>query len=120
MVFKVSQLKLAVTTRIRDFVAGGGFYLPCARPLAPTTSPWRRRVDIAESMFDGDGMDPQGTAEAGLFSKTFAFEDFTIVRNPYEYPISNIDVSKTRNVPKELDFFTLFEFSASGIPCLLC
>ena len=113
---KVSQLKLAVTTRIRDFVAGGGFlFAMCSATDSYDIALAAEGVDIAESMFDGDGMDPQAQQKLD-FSKTFAFEDFTIVRNPYEYAISNIDVSKTRNVPKELDFFTLFEFSAKWDP----
>ncbi|MBW7937077.1 MAG: asparagine synthetase B, partial [Flavobacteriales bacterium] len=42
-------------------------------------------------------------------------------RNPYEYEYSNIDNTNLRNVPKNLDYFTLFEFSAKSdiIPTLL-
>lgn len=113
---KVSQLKLAVTLKIRDFVAGGGFlFAMCSAADSYDIALAAEGVDICESMFDGDGMDPQAQQKLD-FSKTFAFDNFTISRNPYEYAISNIDVSRTRNVPKELDFFTLFEFSAKWDP----
>jgi len=113
---KVSELKLAVTLKIRDFVSGGGFlFAMCSATDSYDIALAAEGVDICESMFDGDGMDPQSQEKLD-FSKTFAFKDFKISRNPYEYAISNIDVSKTRNVPKELDFFTLFEFSAKWDP----
>jgi hypothetical protein len=113
---KVSQLKLAVTLKIRDFVAGGGFlFAMCSAADSYDIALAAEGVDICESMFDGDGMDPQAQQKLD-FSKTFAFDNFTISRNPYEYAISNIDVSRTRTVPKELDFFTLFEFSAKWDP----
>ena len=113
---KVSELKLAVVTKFRDFVTGGGFlFAMCSATDSYDIALAAEGVDICETMFDGDGMDPQAQQKLD-FSKTFAFENFVISRNPYEYSISNIDVSKTRNVPKELDFFTLFEFSAKWDP----
>lgn len=113
---KVSELKLAVVTKFRDFVAGGGFlFAMCSATDSYDIALAAEGVDICETMFDGDGMDPQAQHKLD-FSKTFAFQNFVISRNPYEYAISNIDVSKTRNVPKELDFFTLFDFSAKWDP----
>ncbi len=113
---KVSELKLAVVTKFRDFVAGGGFlFAMCSATDSYDIALAAEGVDICETMFDGDGMDPQAQQKLD-FSKTFAFQNFVISRNPYEYAISNIDVSKTRNVPKELDFFTLFDFSAKWDP----
>ncbi len=113
---KVSELKLAVVTKFRDFVAGGGFlFAMCSATDSYDIALAAEGVDICETMFDGDGMDPQAQKKLD-FSKTFAFQNFVISRNPYEYAISNIDVSKTRNVPKELDFFTLFDFSAKWDP----
>ena len=72
-------------------------------------------IDNCESMFDGDQADPAAQQKLD-FNKTFAFENFTISKNPYEYSLSNIDVSHSRTVPKELDFFTLFDFSAKWDP----
>ena len=42
--------------------------------------------------------------------------------DPYAYEFSNIDVKTTRNVARENDYFTLFEFSAKWdpIPTMLC
>lgn len=113
---KVSELKLEVVTKFRDFVTGGGFlFAMCSATDSYDIALAAEGVDICETMFDGDGMDPQAQQKLD-FSKTFAFENFVISRNPYEYSISNIDVSKSRNVPKELDFFTLFDFSAKWDP----
>ena len=113
---KVSQLKLAVTHKIRDFVSGGGFlFAMCSAADSYDIALSAEGVDICESMFDGDPADPNAQQKLD-YSKTFAFKDYTISRNPYEYAISNIDVSQSRNVPKELDFFTLFDFSAKWDP----
>lgn len=113
---KVSQLKLDVTLKIRDFVAGGGFlFAMCSASDSYDVALAAEGVDICENMFDGDPADPQAQQKLD-FDKTFAFKDFTISRNPYEYSISNIDVSQTRKIPKEQDFFTLFEFSAKWDP----
>ncbi len=113
---KVSQLKLAVTHKIRDFVSGGGFlFAMCSAADSYDIALSAEGIDICESMFDGDPSDPNAQNKLD-FSKTFAFKDYTISRNPYEYAISNIDVSQSRNVPKELDFFTLFDFSAKWDP----
>ena len=113
---KVSQLKLAVTHKIRDFVSGGGFlFAMCSAADSYDIALSAEGVDICESMFDGDPADPNSQQKLD-YSKTFAFKDYTISRNPYEYAISNIDVSQSRNVPKELDFFTLFDFSAKWDP----
>jgi hypothetical protein len=73
-------------------------------------------------MFDGDPMDKNAQNKLD-YSKTFAFTNFKIVSNPYEYEVSDIDVTLTR--PKDLnqnnDFFTLFDFSAKWdwIPTML-
>jgi len=79
-------------------------------------------VDICAAQFDGDPMDPQAQSKLD-FSKTFAFENFRISTNPYEYEVSNIDVSLSRRAmsPKD-DYFALFEFSAKWdpVPTMLC
>ncbi|HNA57806.1 MAG TPA: hypothetical protein PK511_11240 [Chitinophagales bacterium] len=113
---KVSQLKLAVAQKIRDFVSGGGFlFAMCSAADSYDIALAAEGVDICDVMFDGDPADPNAQQKLD-FSKTFAFENFTISRNPYEYSLSTIDVSHSRSVPKELDFFTLFDFSAKWDP----
>ncbi|MCX7744758.1 MAG: asparagine synthetase B [Flavobacteriales bacterium] len=118
---KVSQLKLAVALKIRDFTAGGGYlFAMCSATDTYDIALAAEGVDICDAVFDGDGMDPNAQQKLD-FSKTFAFTNFTISRNPYEYEYSNIDNTNLRNVQKNMDFFTLFEFSAKAdiIPTLL-
>ncbi len=43
---KVSELKLAVSLKIRDFVAGVGICLQCARPQKALVLPWQQRWPI--------------------------------------------------------------------------
>lgn len=120
---KVSQLKLAVAKKIRDFVAGGGYlFSMCSAPDSYDVALAAEGVDICDTPFDGDPQDPQAQKKLD-FSKTFAFTNFKISTNPYEYEISSIDVSLTRRAVKpEDDYFALFEFSAKWdpVPTMLC
>lgn len=113
---KVSQLKLGVVHKIRDFVSGGGFlFAMCSGADTYEIALAAEGVDICESMFDGDPADPNAQSKLD-FSKTFAFKDFQLRTNPYEYEHSNIDANFGRNVPDKLDYFTIFEFSAKWDP----
>ncbi len=118
---KVSHLKLAVAKKIRDFVLGGGYlFAMCSAPESLDIALAAEGIDILQPMFDGDPMDPDAQERLD-FSKTFAFTDFKLVTNPYEYAKSSIDVPKTgRN--RNTDYFTLFEFSAKWdpVPTMLC
>ena len=121
---KVSQLKLAVTHKIRDFVAGGGFlFAMCSAPDSYDVALSAENVDICDVMFDGDPMQPDAQNHLD-YSKTFAFKDFRISTNPAEYEISTIDIdqqTRGRIVNEKTDFFTLFEFSAKWdwVPTML-
>ncbi len=121
---KVSQLKLAVAHKIRDFVMGGGFlFAMCSAPDSYDVALAAEGVDICDVMFDGDPMTPNAQSLLD-FSKTFAFKDFRISVNPTEYEISTIDIddrSRMRSVNEKNDFFTLFEFSAKWdwVPTML-
>ena len=114
---KVSELKLAVAKKIRDFVAGGGYlFAMCSAPDSYDIALAAEGVDICDKMFDGDPMDPNAQSKLD-FSKTFAFTNFNIVTNPYEYAKSDIDVDpRTHLNNKNNDYFTLFEFSAKWDP----
>ena len=121
---KVSQLKLEVAKRIREYVIGGGYlFAMCSAPDSYDVALSADGVDICDIVFDGDPMDPDAPRKLN-YDNCFAFTDFDISTNPYEYEISTIDVTDTR--PKSLkegnDFFTLFEFSAKWdpIPTMLC
>ncbi|MBO4752653.1 MAG: asparagine synthetase B [Bacteroidales bacterium] len=121
---KVSQLKLAVSHKIRDFVAGGGFlFAMCSAPDSYDVALSAENVDICDVMFDGDPMQPDAQNHLD-YSKTFAFKDFRISTTPAEYEISTIDIdqqSRGRVVNERTDFFTLFEFSAKWdwVPTML-
>ena len=66
-------------------------------------------------MFDGDPMDPNAQSQLD-FSKTLAFKDFNLRTNPMEYEYSDIDANFQRQVPQEVDYFSLFNFSAKWDP----
>lgn len=113
---KVSQLKLAVAHKIRDFVVGGGYlFAMCSATDTYDIALAAEGVDICAIPFDGDPMDPLAQEKLD-FSKTFAFKDFELVKNPNEYEFSSIDNTNWRRVPKNLDYFTLFSFSAKSDP----
>jgi hypothetical protein len=121
---KVSELKLEVAKRIREYVVGGGYlFAMCSAPDSYDVALSASGIDICDIVFDGDPMDPDAQSKLN-YDNCFAFTDFHISTNPYEYEISTIDVTDTR--PKTLkegnDFFTLFDFSAKWdpIPSMLC
>ncbi|MBU2649605.1 MAG: asparagine synthetase B [Bacteroidetes bacterium] len=121
---KVSQCKLAVAKKIRDFVAGGGYlFSMCSAPDSYDVALAAEGVDICDVMFDGDPMDPDAQSKLD-YSKCFAFTGFTLSTSPYEYEISSIDATdeRVRKVTENNDFFTLFDFSAKWdpVPTMLC
>ena len=112
---KVSNLKLSVVKRIKEYVAGGGFlFSMCSGTDTYDIALAAENVDICAEMFDGDPMDPNPTQKLD-YSKTLAFEDFKLVENPMVYEYSSID-NTDRNVPAEQDYFSLFDFSAKWDP----
>jgi hypothetical protein len=119
---KVSELKLAVAQKIRDFVMGGGYlFAMCSAPDSYDIALAAEGLDICDIMFDGDPADP--TAQSKLnYENCFAFKDFKLDINPYDYEVSSIDVTESRKVPRNSDFFTLFDFSAKWdpVPSMLC
>jgi len=120
---KVSQLKLAIAKKIRDFTAGGGYlFAMCSATDSYDIALSAEGTDICESMFDGDPMDPQAQEKLN-FNNTFAFKDFTLVKSPLHYEYSTIDNTEYRTAtPMNIDYFTLFTFSAKfdPVPAMLC
>ncbi|HCE58564.1 MAG TPA: asparagine synthetase B [Prolixibacteraceae bacterium] len=119
---KVAEMKSFVTREIEKYVLNGGFlFAMCAATDTYDISLAAMGIDICESMFDGDPAD-KNAQEKLDFNHTFAFRDFKLTMDPYAYEFSNIDVTTSRNVVRENDFFTLFEFSAKWdpIPTMLC
>jgi hypothetical protein len=118
---KVSEEKLAVAKKIRDFVMGGGYmFAMCSATDSYDIALAAEGVDICATQFDHDPMDPNAQQKLD-FSKAFAFKDYQISANPYEYEFSTIDVSQLRPVAQNMDFFTLFDFSAKWdqVPSML-
>ncbi|MGB8704995.1 MAG: asparagine synthetase B [Gillisia sp.] len=113
---KVSEEKLAVALKIRDYVVGGGFmFAMCSATDSFDIALAAEGVDICEPMFDGDPSEP-GYQSKLNFDNTFAFKDFTLERNPMVYEFSSIDMTDKRQIPAESDYFTLMEFSAKWDP----
>jgi hypothetical protein len=119
---KVSEEKRAVALKIRDFVVGGGFmFAMCSATDSFDIALAASEVDICEPMFDGDPSDANYQNKLN-FNNTFSFTNFTLERNPNTYEFSSIDMTSKRKIKKELDYFTLLEFSAKWdpIPTMLC
>jgi hypothetical protein len=119
---KVSEEKLAVAKKIRDFVIGGGFmFAMCSATDSFDIALAAEGVDICESMFDGDASEANYQSKINYLN-TFAFKDFILDRKPEHYEFSDIDMTEKRKIPMEKDYFTLMEFSAKWdpIPSMLC
>ncbi|MBC7384236.1 MAG: asparagine synthetase B [Bacteroidia bacterium] len=119
---KVSELKLAVAKKIRDYVVGGGFmFAMCSATDTYDIALAADGIDIVEVPFDGDPAD--WSADKKLdFSKCFAFKDYRLYFDPMTYEHSFIDAMQgTRPVTEENDVFSLFEFSAKWdmVPAML-
>jgi hypothetical protein len=119
---KVSQEKLAVAKKIRDFVIGGGFmFAMCSATDSFDIALAAEGVDICEPMFDGDESEANYQSKID-FTKSFAFKNYILERKPEKYEFSNIDMTEKRIIPFEKDYFSLMEFSAKWdvIPSMLC
>lgn len=119
---KVSQMKLAVAHSIRDFVFGGGFmFAMCSATDSYDIALAAEGTDICSEMFDHDAQDADAQSKLD-YTKCFAFENWHLRTNPIEYEYSDIDATYGRTVPKDLDYFSLFDFSAKWdpVPTMLC
>ncbi|MCD8405070.1 asparagine synthetase B [Tenacibaculum dicentrarchi] len=118
---KVSEEKSAVAKKIRDYVIGGGFmFAMCSATDSFDIALSADGVDICEGMFDSDASEANYQSKIN-FNKTFAFKDFELIRNPTTYEFSSIDMTRKRKIKKEVDYFTLKEFSAKWdqVPTML-
>lgn len=113
---KVSDAKLAVAQKIKNYVLGGGFmFAMCSATDSFDIALAAEQLDICEPMFDGDGTTPNYQAQLD-FSNTFAFKEFIIERDPNVYEFSSIDQTNVRQIKKEVDYFSLMEYSAKWDP----
>jgi hypothetical protein len=119
---KVSQLKLAVVKKIREYVIGGGFlFAMCSGTDTYDIALAAEGIDICGEIYDGDPMDPNVQNKL-TYDNCVAFKDFRLSMNPFEYEFSNIDNQPfERGLTEQNDFFKLFQFSAKWdpVPCML-
>lgn len=120
---KVSQMKGAVSRKIADYVAGGGYlFTMCSGTDSYDISLAAEGVDICAPEFDHDPVDPMAQKRLD-FGKSFAFRDFKLITDPMVYEFSDIDATDIHGrIGQPRDFFTLFDFSAKWdvVPTMLC
>ena len=114
---KVSQLKLAVVKKLKEYVSNGGFlFTMCSATDTYDIALAAQNTDICEAMYDGDPADPEANSKLD-FSQCIAFENFHIEMNPYVYEYSDIDVTnEVVAIGQYNDNFNLVEFSAKFDP----
>ncbi len=114
---KASELKGAVAKKVSEFVLGGGYmFAMCNATDTYEVALAAQGIDIVESIYDGDGSDPQANSKLN-YERTFAFKNFKLESDPYEVEFSDIDNQPAeRGVNESNDYFTLFEFSAKYDP----
>ena len=117
---KVSDAKLAVAKKIKEYIIGGGFlFAMCSATDSYDIALAAENIDICAHMFDGDAMDSNIDNKLD-FSNTLAFKNFTLEKNPNRYEFSSIDATQKRKISPNMDFFTLLTSLQSGILFLQC
>jgi hypothetical protein len=116
---KVSEMQKSVARAIKDYIAGGGFmFAMCSATDTYDIALAAEHADICDVMYDSDP--PDRDAQQRLdFSRTLAFENFSLEMNPLRYEYSDIDQPPSDLLGlqnPETDYFTLFEFSAKFDP----
>ncbi|HRO74377.1 MAG TPA: asparagine synthetase B, partial [Saprospiraceae bacterium] len=88
---KVSQLKLAVAKKIKEYVEGGGFmFAMCSATDTYDIALAAENIDICADVYDGDAYDTDANSKL-KFDKTFAFRNFQLNLNPMIYEHSEIE-----------------------------
>jgi hypothetical protein len=116
---KVSEMKKAVAMAIEDYVARGGFvFAMCSAVETMDIALAALEVDIVPPELDGDPLDADYLSKLN-YSNCFAFENFELSTNAYEYRHSDIDTYPGRQAympSADFDYFSLFEFAAKLDP----
>ena len=114
---KVSQLKLAVVKKFKEFVTNGGFlFTMCSGTTTPDIALATQYTDICDAMYDGDPLD-QNANDKLDYTDCMVFKDFKIQLNPYVYEYSDMDITNDELMAGQYnDYFTLFDFSAKIDP----
>jgi len=114
---KVSELKLDVVKKLREYVEGGGFmFAMCSATDSYDIALACAGMDICDDVYDGDAADYTANDKLN-FENTFAFKDFQLIMDPLYYEFSSIDQeTKERKISAKQDYFSLFDFSAKWDP----
>ena len=105
-------------------VSGGGFlFTMCSGTDSYDIALSAMDTDICENMFDHDASEP-GYQNKIDYTQTFAFTDYTLIKDPMVYEYSDIDGTKDHpsHWTEKQDKFYLFDFSAKWdvVPTMLC
>ena len=117
---KVSAMKLEVAKKIKGFCSAGGYlFAMCSGAETFDIALSAENVDISESLYDGDDVDP-GAQQKLDFEKSLAFENFTLEPGQSRR-FSDINTGRMDFFERNESFFRVFEFSAKWdiIPSLL-
>lgn len=113
---KVSQMKLAVAKKIKEYINKGGFlFAVCSGPATLDEALAAENTDIVPQEFDDDPVAPDCNNKLD-YSKTLAFQNFHAELNPYVYATGDIDCSNDALLRGPQTYFSLFEFSAKYDP----
>ena len=120
---KVSELKLGVALKIKEYLAGGGYmFTMCSGTDSFDIALAAQNTDIVGPVYDYDRIDPDYKKKLD-YSQTLAFENFNVETGELVYEFGNIDGTPEHNkLTQSDDIFTLFEFSAKYdiVPTMLC
>ncbi len=109
---KVSQMKLEVAKRIKAYCANGGYlFAMCSGAETLDIALAANGIDISESVYDGDEVDPEAQEKLD-FSKTLAFENFTLEYEGRKFSDINSGSSRPNYWETPNTYFRLFGYSA--------
>jgi hypothetical protein len=114
---KVSEEKKAVARAVQEYVRAGGFlFAMCSACDTIDLALAAEGFDIVPREYDHDGVTP-GCQDMLDYGRCLAFENFSLILDPYQYEFSDIDMTPAASMRGEArDYFTLFEFSAKYDP----
>lgn len=117
---RVSDMKLEVVQTMKDYIGRGGFlFAMCSGTDTFDIALAAADTDIVPDEIEGRPADPDANERLD-YSNTLAFTDFSLSMDPAEYRHADIDVEnvdqRLLEVDEEMDFFTLFDFSAKWDP----
>ncbi len=115
----VHEEKKGIARIIKSYVGNGGFlFAMCSATDSYDIGLSMGDLDGAHQVFDGTKVNPNIQSNLD-YTQCFAFENFKIIPDPMIYEFSDIDFPPSNNPitrGAEVDYFSLFEFSAKYDP----